>query len=279
MADIEIPQPGASQVVGRMLSEALADHPDFQWLGLVSEDGFAIASEGDIGIDDDSVAASAVRMMIQVRATAKALGQSGASQMFMEGGDSGICIIDKDPWVLVLVGAPGVPIGLLRYEAREIADSFPLATQAALPSSPESSVEESPQLAEPGFSWVDESTEVVEPEIRLADEPLVPEVDDVMQPDGEPEIRWADEPLAPEVDEQPAGAVEFEPVMPSPTSQWLEDVAEPEPPAGFTEFTDISDEPAPEPALLDLSDLAPPTGASYDLPPPAGPAYDLPPPG
>ena len=60
-------------------------------------------------------------MMVQVRGMAKSLGQDGTSQLFLEGGESGICVIDKDPWVLVMVGAPGVPIGLLRYEARATA--------------------------------------------------------------------------------------------------------------------------------------------------------------
>ena len=40
MADIEVPHPGASDIVGRLLSDALSEHPDVQWLGLVSEDGF-----------------------------------------------------------------------------------------------------------------------------------------------------------------------------------------------------------------------------------------------
>ena len=46
MADIEVPHPGASDIVARLLSDALSEHPDVKWLGLVSEDGFAIASDG-----------------------------------------------------------------------------------------------------------------------------------------------------------------------------------------------------------------------------------------
>ena len=111
------------------------------------EDGFAIASEGEVSVDDDAVAAGAVRMMIQVRAMSKALGQSGASQMFLEGSDSGICVIDKDPWVLVVVGAPGVPIGLLRYEAREIAEAFPMGQRPAPTASPESTEDDEPESA------------------------------------------------------------------------------------------------------------------------------------
>ena len=125
MADIEVPHLGASEIITRLLGDALSEHPDVQWLGLVSEDGFAIASEGSMSLDDDAVAAGAVRMMTQVRTMAKALGQTGTSQMFLEGGASGICVIDKDPWVLIVMGAPDVPIGLLRYEAREIAETFP----------------------------------------------------------------------------------------------------------------------------------------------------------
>ncbi|MCB9424632.1 MAG: roadblock/LC7 domain-containing protein, partial [Actinobacteria bacterium] len=133
MADIEVPHPGASDIVARLLSDALAEHPDVKWLGLVSEDGFAIASDGAARVDDDAVAAGAVRMMIQMRSMAKALGQQGTSQMFMEGDESGFCVIDKDPWVLIVVGAAGVPIGLLRYEAREIAEAFPMGSRRALP--------------------------------------------------------------------------------------------------------------------------------------------------
>ena len=70
MADIEVPHPGASDIVARMLSDALSEHPDVKWLGLVSEDGFAIASDGAVSVDDDAVAAGAVRMMIQMRSMA-----------------------------------------------------------------------------------------------------------------------------------------------------------------------------------------------------------------
>lgn len=48
MADIEVPHLGASEIITRLLGDALSEHPDVQWLGLVSEDGFAIASEGSM---------------------------------------------------------------------------------------------------------------------------------------------------------------------------------------------------------------------------------------
>lgn len=313
MAHIEVPHPGASEIVGRLLSEALNEHPDVQWLGLVSEDGFAIASEGAFAVDDDAVAAGAVRMMIQVRSMSKALGQSGVSQMFLEGSESGICVIDKDPWVLVLVGAPGVPIGLLRYEAREIAEAFPMGQRPALP------VAEPPVVAsedlvdvgvftpEPVQTWSDEVTDVDgETEIRWADEPTVSDVDvpqvdqEVTDPDGDIEIRWADEPTT---DEAPAVEPEVSEAFADLTSApedadetgvistdfaaWL---ATDEPAAApvvevATEveesisLVDLSDLSAPEPApAIALTDLAPPAGPSVDLPPPMGQAYQLPPP-
>jgi predicted regulator of Ras-like GTPase activity (Roadblock/LC7/MglB family) len=186
MAHIEVPHPGASEIVGRLLSEALSEHPDVQWLGLVSEDGFAIASEGEATLDDDAVAAGAVRMMIQVRAMAKALGQEGTSQLFMEGSESGICVIDKDPWVLVMVGAPGVPIGLLRYEAREISDAFPMTRRAELTAGP-----------------ADAGTDEEQPQWWSVPEPVVEQpVDDVVE-----EIRWADEPIS----DDPSGIAEEAP--------------------------------------------------------------------
>lgn len=215
MADIEVPHPGASDIVARMLSDALSEHPDVKWLGLVSEDGFAIASDGAVSVDDDAVAAGAVRMMIQMRSMAKALGQSGTSQMFMEGDESGICVIDKDPWVLIVVGAAGVPIGLLRYEAREIAEAFPMGSRRALPAPPledEESADVSMDWAVVSTgSFADEDEAPVQSGFVVADlddpaevEPAVDEPlenlddtaddTDVTDPDGEPEIRWADEP-------------------------------------------------------------------------------------
>ncbi|HQR79547.1 MAG TPA: roadblock/LC7 domain-containing protein [Actinomycetota bacterium] len=202
MADIEVPHPGAFQIVGRLLSDALRDHPDVQWLGLVSEDGFAIASEGSLGIDNDEVAAAAVRMMVQVRGMSKALGQVSTSQMLLEGSENGICVIDKDPWVLVVVGAEGVPIGLLRYEAREIAETFPMGRRAQLPAaSLDDDSEDLPVTAD----WAELATGSF-PAGQFDDRAsLVPDLDFgpesadesiVIQPDVEPEIRWADEPAA-----------------------------------------------------------------------------------
>ena len=204
MADIEVPHPGASDIVARLLSDALSEHPDVKWLGLVSEDGFAIASDGAVSVDDDAVAAGAVRMMIQMRSMAKALGQGATSQLFMEGDESGICVIDKDPWVLIVVGAAGVPIGLLRYEAREIAEAFPMGARRALPAAPVGDEDdqepsdwtvvstgafaEEDSATEAGFTVVDESP--LEEPAPAADDT------DVTDPDGEPEIRWADEPTS-----------------------------------------------------------------------------------
>lgn len=294
MGDIEVPQPGASEIVGRLLSEALREHPDVQWLGLMSEDGFAIASEGPEGVDDDAVAAGAVRMMVQVRGMAKALGQSGTSQLFLEGSESGICVIDKDPWVLVMVGAPGVPIGLLRYEAREIAEAFPMGRRAELPAG---------ETAEP-FDAQEPLTEEQEP---LTDEQqwwaadlAGPDQPVAVDPEPEPEIRWADEQTVAE----PAGpGLVEEQVTDFPDWSAAESFDEPQPepeavstfdlgdavsfdlappadavPAGFgvedvPQFGDL-----PDPELADLADLAAPSGPAIDLPPPAGPAFELPPP-
>lgn len=251
MDHIEVPHPGAQVIVARMLNEALQEHPDVQWLGLISEDGFAIASEGEGAIDDDAVAASAVRMMIQVRAVAKSLGQPGAPQMFIEGDDCGICVIDRDPWVLLMVGAPGVPIGLLRYEAREIAEAFPMGKRAALPEA--------------------------EPPLVLAED-VVPEEDQVTDPDGEEEIRWADEPTIDDTVET-AEPVVLE--VAEETEISFADLSAEAPAAepGPVNYAEWLEEPDAVPAeSIKLEDLAPPTGPSIDLPPPAGPAFDLPPP-
>ena len=254
MGDIEVPQPGASEIVGRLLSEALRDHPDVQWLGLMSEDGFAIASEGAGAVDDDAVAAGAVRMMVQVRGMAKSLGQDGTSQLFLEGGESGICVIDKDPWVLVMVGAPGVPIGLLRYEAREIADAFPMGRRPELPASESA---EEPQEQEPRSDenqwW---AADVVQ---EAAEE----------QP--EPEIRWADEqtvdePADPALDEQQVTDFQDWSVAQPAVEEF--DLA---PPVAAPDALDTGDDTA--------FDLAPPVAASdafdtaFDLAPPV-PASD-----
>lgn len=200
MANIEVPHPGAAEIVGRLLSEALREHPDVQWLGLVSEDGFAIASEGVADVNQDAVAAGAVRMMIQVRAMSKALGQTGTSQMFMEGSESGICVIDKDPWVLIMVGAPGVPIGLLRYEAREIAEAFPVNRRAELPSEP----------------MVADILEDEQPQWWAS--PVVPQSEEELTtPDiAQDEIRWADEPITDDASgvEQSVPATDFQVVEP-----------------------------------------------------------------
>jgi len=189
MADIEVPHLGASEIITRLLGDALSEHPDVQWLGLVSEDGFAIASEGSMSLDDDAVAAGAVRMMTQVRTMAKALGQTGTSQMFLEGGASGICVIDKDPWVLIVMGAPDVPIGLLRYEAREIAEAFPIGSRPALPAEPadEEEMDESGSR-DWGAGVAEESAWDLDEQVDEADDLAVTDTD------GEPEIRWADEP-------------------------------------------------------------------------------------
>jgi predicted regulator of Ras-like GTPase activity (Roadblock/LC7/MglB family) len=295
MADIEVPHPGASDIVGRLLSDALSEHPDVQWLGLVSEDGFAIASEGAGSVDDDAVADGAVRMMIQVRAMSKALGQSGTSQLFLEGAESAICVIDKDPWVLVVVGAPGVPIGLLRYEAREIAEAFPMGQRPALPAMTESEGDdEDEQEAEADWAVVTTGTFLAgEFDEDAADQEIVTE------PDGEPEIRWADEPTVPETADTVAGTEMFT----SAEAEVLEDLEVPL--AGPDDFSDwLSGAPADtsEEQMFDLpppgsdvpisfemsapaeevagslADLAPPAGPAIDLPPPGGQAFELPPP-
>lgn len=259
MDPIEVPHPGAQVIVGRMLNDALREHPDVQWLGLISEDGFAIASEGEGAIDDDEVAAAAVRMMIQVRSVAKSLGQPGAPQMFIEGDDCGICVVDRDPWVLLMVGAPGVPIGLLRYEAREIAEAFPMGKRAALPEA--------------------------EPPLVIAND-LVADEDPVTDPDGEEEIRWADEPTldAVQADEE----ISLEPVVVEADEEIsLVDLETgPVEPEGeqvevinYSEWLEEPAQPAAVPTeSIKLEDLAPPAGPSIDLPPPSGPVFDLPPP-
>lgn len=199
MADIEVPHPGAFEIVGRLLGDALREHPDVRWLGLVSEDGFAIASEGSLGIDNDEVAAAAVRMMVQVRGMSKALGQASTSQLLLEGSENGICVIDKDPWVLVVVGAEDVPIGLLRYEAREIADTFPMGRRPQLAAAAEEDIAEESgdqdwaELATGSFAsgQFDEGASII-PDLDFGPESADDSI--VTQPDGEPEIRWADEP-------------------------------------------------------------------------------------
>lgn len=259
MDHIEVPHPGAQVIVGRMLNEALREHPDVQWLGLISEDGFAIASEGEGALDDDEVAAGAVRMMIQVRTLAKSLGQPGAPQMFIEGEDQGICVIDRDPWVLLMVGAPGVPIGLLRYEAREIAEAFPMGKRAALPE------------AEPPV--------ILAEDVAAGDE--TDEGDQVTEADGEEEIRWADEPTVDDTDVDVISLVD-EPTVDEVEADQISfaDVsATPEAPISFS---DLLEEPAQSEVIvvesITLDELAPPVGPSIDLPPPSGAAFDLPPP-
>ena len=294
MADIEVPHPGASDIVGRLLSDALSEHPDVQWLGLVSEDGFAIASEGAVAVDDDAVAAGAVRMMIQVRTLSKALGQTGTSQMFLEGNESGICVIDKDPWVLVVVGAPGVPIGLLRYEAREIAEAFPMGQRAALTATPyETDDQPEPEWSVVTGSFPDGSFE----DSDLQEAPSSADESVVTRTDGEAEIRWADEPTV--FDAPPgsdlfgsAGAEEIVDLeMPSLADATVEDFTGWDAPAPL-EHNAMFDLPAPDAEVpvsfempapvnadqFDLTDLAPPSGPAIDLPPPVGPAFELPPP-
>ena len=298
MADIEVPHPGASDIVARLLGDALSEHPDVKWLGLVSEDGFAIASDGAVSVDDDAVAAGAVRMMIQMRAMAKALGQSGTSQMFMEGDESGICVIDKDPWVLIVVGAAGVPIGLLRYEAREIAEAFPMGSRRALPAPP---VEEDDVAAdwavvstgsfaededaeapmEPGFAVAD----LAEPDVEVPAEPLenpaeTADETDVTDTDGEPEIRWADEPTS---EVTPAGVA----LADTPDGYDVfgeavaEDVVELEMPSvGSDDFSDwmAAEQPASADSMFDLAPPAVDVPTSYEMPAapePEVPAFDL----
>lgn len=294
MADIEVPHPGASDIVARLLSDALTEHPDVKWLGLVSEDGFAIASDGAVSVDDDAVAAGAVRMMIQMRSMAKALGQQGTSQMFMEGDESGICVIDKDPWVLIVVGAAGVPIGLLRYEAREIAEAFPMGSRRALPApEPEEDIAESTDWAVVTTgTFVDEAEEgLVEPGFTVAEEQGdadlenvdVPADDmNVTDPDGEPEIRWADEPTSAVT---PAGVA----LADSPDGQDLfgdagaADVEELEMPSvGADDFTDWMTPAQPEQtdSMFDLAPPAPDAPVSFEMPasepPVAAMSFDLP---
>ena len=266
MADIEVPHPGASDIVGRLLSDALSEHPDVQWLGLVSEDGFAIASEGAYSVDDDAVAAGAVRMMIQVRAMSKALGQSGTSQMFLEGSESGICVIDKDPWVVVVVGAPGVPIGLLRYEAREIAEAFPMGRRPALPAAEVSPPEpEEPMPSD--WAVVTTGTFVAGEFEDLAADQAVAE-DAVTEPDGEPEIRWADEPTLAEAFPEPAAAADIF------GDAGLETVEELEMPSvGADDFSDWLN---PEPAQDAMFDLAPDAPVTFEMPEPDAGGFDLP---
>jgi len=276
MADIEVPHPGASEIITRLLSDAMGEHPDVQWLGLVSEDGFAIASEGAVSFNDDAVAAGAVRMMIEVRKMAKSLGQSGTSQLFLEGGDSGICVIDKDPWVLVVMGAPDVPIGLLRFEAREIAEAFPIGSRAAL-EAPEQ--DDEPEPTDWGTAAVDE-----QPAWDLDVEDTT-----VTDSDGEPEIRWADEPT--EMDDAEGLATADSPDGHDIFGDaGLEVVEELEMPS--TGADDLSDWviDTPQPAAESMFDLAPAeqtpasfempavvdeTATSFDLPAEELPAFDL----
>lgn len=315
MADIEVPLPGASDIVGRLLSDALSEHPDVQWLGLMSEDGFAIASEGDVSFDDDAVAAGAVRMVIQMRAMSSALGQSGTSQMFLEGSESGICVIDKDPWVLVVVGAPGVPIGLLRYEARDIAEAFPMgqqraltaageppeaepATDWAMPGASGLSTEEFDGLPDAGSDFGDVGFGGVTPDVGLD---VMADAEDtaVTGPDGEPEIRWADEPTISEMGfgDDYLAAESQQPQTDSVSTP--EVLVEPDSAVDAGGFTDWLTPTAADVPTDDMFDLPPPsvdTAVSFeapeliddgrlgavddlsDLAPPAGDPIDLPPP-
>lgn len=298
MAHIEVPHPGASDIVGRLLSDALSEHPDVQWLGLVSEDGFAIASEGAVAVDDDAVAAGAVRMMIQVRTLSKALGQTATSQMFLEGTESGICVIDKDPWVLVVVGAPGVPIGLLRYEAREIAEAFPMGQRIALTAGPLDVDDDPDEDADSDWSVVTGSF----PDGTFGDEQALDvataSADDsvVTVTDAAPETRWADEPAvfgapAPDIFAS-VGTEDIESLeMPSTGDAQAEDLSAWDAPAPV-EHKAMFDLPAPDAEVpvsfempepvtggsFDLADLPAPSGPAIDLPPPMGPAFELPPP-
>jgi predicted regulator of Ras-like GTPase activity (Roadblock/LC7/MglB family) len=311
MGHIEVPPPGASEIVGRLLSEALHEHPDVQWLGLMSEDGFAIASEGVSGVDEDAVAAGAVRMMVQVRSMAKALGQAGTEQMFLEGSESGICVIDKDPWVLVMVGSPGVPMGLLRYEAREIAESFPMGRQSQLTASPaqeQAAGADQPETDQPETDqpetdqrqWWSEDLGVAtqpEPEIRWADEPTsdapsgVPGADDSVTDFSE----WAGFEAA-----DGGAAFPAEPALPDFAGV---DVAEPAADTvavapGFALDDDLAGRPVPDGAPITagvlgvpymsagpdlfggpqgaVASAAPEPFDLSDLAPPSGPALDLP---
>lgn len=314
MADIEVPHPGAFQIVGRLLSDALREHPDVKWLGLVSEDGFAIASEGSLGIDNDEVAAAAVRMMIQVRAMSKSLGQASTSQMLLEGSENGICVIDKDPWVLLVVGAEGVPIGLLRYEAREIADAFPMGRRPQLPAA---AFDEGTGDGAQDWAEVDTGSfptgEFDERASIVPDLDFGPESTDesvVTRPDGEPEIRWADEPTISGVpgdllvDDLPGGGVadiftqtgpelveelempsigvedfsDWGIAQPGPVEEPMFDLPPPEDGVAMSFEMPSTGSLAEEAAIDDLSDLAAPAGPVFELPPPAGPAFDLPPP-
>jgi hypothetical protein len=227
--------------------------------------------------------------------------------MFLEGSDSGICVIDKDPWVLVVVGAPGVPIGLLRYEAREIAEAFPMGQRPALTAAPESAEDdESEPDAQPDWAVVSTGTFLAD---EFVDEPSGQEAgqpaddDAVTDLDGTPEIRWADEPTISDAgfgddflsgDSAAAFAapdiVVEEPLAPDDDfADWTSPaVTEVSGDSMFDLPPPVSDVPVsfemPGPidattgALDDLSDLAAPTGDPIDLPPPMGPAFELPPP-
>ena len=296
MADIEVPHPGASDIVARLLSDALSEHPDVKWLGLVSEDGFAIASDGAVSVDDDAVAAGAVRMMIQMRSMAKALGQGATSQLFMEGDESGICVIDKDPWVLIVVGAAGVPIGLLRYEAREIAEAFPMGARRALPAAPVGDEDdqepsdwtvvstgafaEEDSATEAGFTVVDESP--LEEPAPAADDT------DVTDPDGEPEIRWADEPttsvtpagvaLADSPDGHDvfaqAGTDDVEELeMPSVGGDDFSDWMTPETTAESDSIFDLAPPSVDSPTGYEMPAVPEPDLVSFDLPAPEAAAF------
>ncbi len=305
MADIEVPHPGASDIVARLLSDALSEHPDVKWLGLVSEDGFAIASDGAVSVDDDAVAAGAVRMMIQMRSMAKALGQSGTSQMFMEGDESGICVIDKDPWVLIVVGAAGVPIGLLRYEAREIAEGFPMGARRALPAAPveqDADDESSDWAVVSTGSFADEDLaegpmdagflveDIVEPVGEAPLENLVESTDetDVTDPDGEPEIRWADEPTSTvtsagvAVADSPygqdvfgeAGADDLEELeMPSVGTDDFSDWMTPAQPVATESIFDLAPPDVDSPTGYEMPAADEPEVAGIDLPAPEAAAF------
>ena len=218
----------------------------------------------------------------------------------------------KDPWVLVMVGAPGVPIGLLRYEAREIADAFPMGRRPELPASESA---EEPQEQEPRSDenqwWAadlvqEAAEEQPEPEIRWADEQTVDEPADpaldeqqvtdfqdwsVAQPaveefDLAPPVAASDAldtgdaaafDLAPPVAASDAFDTAFDLAPPVPASDAFDtafDLAPPADaiPAGFG----IDEEEGPQFTGLSEPDLD--LADLADLAPPSGPAIELPPP-
>lgn len=204
--------------------------------------------------------------------------------MFLEGDESGVCVIDKDPWVLVMVGAPGVPIGLLRYEAREIAEAFPMGQQPQ-PVEQATDVEAAEDLAAPAAPDVNEQSAPSEHEAAADAGEQAPDLltDDQQwwsvpaahaAADPEPEIRWADEPTR----DQPAG--EDEPDVPATDWDWVAGVAPVEPVAPAT--------PAEEPVSLDFTAAAGPMvfdmgpePSAFDIPgfeaAPAPLVFDMPP--